>query len=100
MRLPENIEQVLIHHGKIAAIKALREAHGLDLREAKEWVESHEGERQPVAATPKPTSTPAPAQARPAPSHQAGGLPVGRVLLAVIVVGGACLGYALATGML
>ncbi|WP_290523438.1 ribosomal protein L7/L12 [Alcanivorax sp.] len=100
MRLPESIEQILIHNGKIAAIKALREVKGLGLREAKEWVESHEADNPHGAAQSTEALTGASSHARPSPAHQVSGLPIGRILLGVIVVGAACLGYALANGML
>lgn len=99
MRLPDNVEQVLRQESKIAAIKLLREEHNLGLREAKEWVENHLAETSPrkgaSAASGKSVSRPDSTGVR-----QSHSLPMGRMLLAVIVVAGACLGYAVATGML
>ncbi len=71
MRLPEDVEQVLLDQGKIAAIKQLRESQSLSLKEAKEWVESHPSEyRAPVN-----------------PSPVASNIPWGRIMLALLIVG-------------
>lgn len=71
MRLPEDVEQVLLDQGKIAAIKQLRESQGLSLKEAKQWVESHPSEyRAPVN-----------------PPLVASNIPWGRIMLALLIVG-------------
>lgn len=71
MRLPEDVEQILLNQGKIAAIRQLRESQGLSLKEAKEWVESHPSEyRTPVN-----------------PSPVASSIPWGRIMLALLIVG-------------
>ncbi|KGD63808.1 hypothetical protein Y5S_03015 [Alcanivorax nanhaiticus] len=99
MRLPDNVEQVLRQESKIAAIKLLREEHNLGLREAKEWVENHLAETSPPKAAPAASGKSVSRQDSTG-ARQSRSLPLGRMLLAVIVVAGACLGYAVATGML
>lgn len=74
MRLPEDVEQVLLDQGKIAAIKTLRESQGLSLKDAKAWVESHPSQyRAPV--NPPPVSS---------------SIPWGQIIFSVLLVGIIC----------
>lgn len=80
MRLPEDVEQLLLNEGKIAAIKQLRESQGLSLKEAKAWVESHPTQYRAPVNPPVITSS----------------MPWGRIIFAVLVVGAVCTVVALA----
>lgn len=79
MRLPEDVEQVLLNQGKIAAIKQLRESQGLSLKEAKQWVESHPSQYQPPVNPPPVASS----------------IPWGRILFSVLLVGMVCFIFAM-----